>query len=198
MNEPILLARVERGGDGTLRVLSPGVGLWIDPPEDGVVLGPGSRLGTLRRLNRRFALLLPEGGAGRVIGAGRPDHALPVEYGQLLVTLQPFAAGAADLPSAGRAVFGQPIDAGLPPGTRAILSPTDGVFYRRPAPDAPPFVEPGATIGRGRLLGLVEVMKTFNQIVYGGPGFPETAEVVEVRCEDSTEVRAGQVLIVVR
>ena len=41
-------------------------------------------------------------------------------------------------------------------------------------------------------------MKTFNQIVYGGGGFPEEATVVEVRCGDAEEVAAGQVLVVVR
>jgi hypothetical protein len=41
-------------------------------------------------------------------------------------------------------------------------------------------------------------MKTFNQILYDGPGCPEEAEVVEVRCEDAQEVSAGQILVVVR
>jgi biotin carboxyl carrier protein len=40
-------------------------------------------------------------------------------------------------------------------------------------------------------------MKTFNQIVYGGPGLPEEAEVVEIRCADGAEVSAGQTLMVV-
>ena len=41
-------------------------------------------------------------------------------------------------------------------------------------------------------------MKTFNQILYDGPGVPDEAEVVEVRASDAQEVAAGQVLIVVR
>ncbi len=41
-------------------------------------------------------------------------------------------------------------------------------------------------------------MKTFNQILYEGPGFPDQAEVIEIRVRDAEEVRAGQVLIVVR
>jgi biotin carboxyl carrier protein len=53
-------------------------------------------------------------------------------------------------------------------------------------------------VRRGDAVGLVEVMKTFNQILYDGPGFPEEAEVVEVRCEDGQEVRVGEVLVVVR
>ncbi len=41
-------------------------------------------------------------------------------------------------------------------------------------------------------------MKTFNQILYEGPGFAEQAEVLEVRAADAQEVRAGDVLVVVR
>ena len=41
-------------------------------------------------------------------------------------------------------------------------------------------------------------MKTFNPIVYGGGSLPDTAEVVEVLAADGEEVRAGQVLLVVR
>ena len=67
-----------------------------------------------------------------------------------------------------------------------------------PTPGARPFVEPGTALRAGQVVGLVEVMKTFNQILYGGAGFPERAEVVEVRCGDAQEVRAGQILMVIR
>jgi biotin carboxyl carrier protein len=79
-----------------------------------------------------------------------------------------------------------------------VSAPTDGVFYRGPSPEAPPFVEVGSRVSKGQPVGLVEVMKTFNQIVYGGPGMPDEGEVLEIRCEDGAEVSAGQVLIVVR
>ena len=51
---------------------------------------------------------------------------------------------------------------------------------------------------RGQVVGLVEVMKTFNQIQYGGAGLPEEAEVLEIRADEGAEIRAGQVLVVVR
>ena len=81
---------------------------------------------------------------------------------------------------------------------KAVTAPTDGVFYRRPAPDAAPFVEPGGRVEAGQPVGLVEVMKTFNQILYGGPGFPDSAEVLEIRAEEGAEIRSGDVLVVVR
>ena len=44
-------------------------------------------------------------------------------------------------------------------------------------------------------LALVEVMKTFNQIVYDDPEGPDEAKVVEVRAEAAAEVAAGDVLV---
>ena len=86
----------------------------------------------------------------------------------------------------------------LAEGCRAVVAPTDGVFYRRPHPDSPPFVSVGARLAKGQAVGLVEVMKTFNQILYGGPGLPDEVEVLEIRCEDGEEIQAGQILVVVR
>ena len=106
--------------------------------------------------------------------------------------------GLEDIGADEHATLGHPSGADLPPGTRAIVSPTDGVFYRKSAPDAPFFVEIGQKIRVGHAVGLVEVMKTFNQILYEGPGFPEEAEVVEVRANDAQEVSAGEVLVVIR
>ena len=75
---------------------------------------------------------------------------------------------------------------------------SQGIFYRRSSPDSPPFVEEGTKIASGSVLGLVEVMKCFNQITYGGPGFPEKVEVAKILVQDSTEVQFGQPLFWVR
>ena len=81
---------------------------------------------------------------------------------------------------------------------KTVKAPMPGTFYRRPDPSSPPFVEVGDRIRTGQPVGLVEVMKTFNQIAYGGGGDPEEAEVVEIRRGDAEEVDAGDVLVVVR
>lgn len=187
---------VEREGE-RLAVRSPAVGLWIDAPDAGSPLGPGNTLGTLIRLNRRFRLVLPRDALGTVAPGVTSEHRLPVEYGQLLFHLDGLASPAdrSDGTVGGEA---SAASADLPSGMYAVVAPTDGMFYRRPAPDAPPFVEAGSAIEQGQPVGLVEVMKTFNQIVYGGVGLPRRAEVVEIRCDDVEEVRAGQVLLVVR
>jgi biotin carboxyl carrier protein len=199
LNEPILLGNVENEDGGAVRILAPGVGWWSEIPHHGALLGPGSPIGRLYQLNRRFRLVLPEGASGRVTD-GLPSHRVSaVEHGQLLFRLAPVRSdGLECLGADEHAALGHPSGADLPTGTRAIVSPTDGVFYRKSAPDAPAFVEPGQKIGLGQPVGLVEVMKTFNQILYEGPGFPDQAEVVDVRAEDAEEVRAGQVLVVVR
>lgn len=45
-----------------------------------------------------------------------------------------------------------------------VQSPLPGMFYRRPAPDAPVFKSEGDAVAVGDVLGLVEVMKQFSEI----------------------------------
>ena len=116
-----------------------------------------------------------------------------VAYGQLL-----FRLGAPQDVSGRVAAAGPRDTSGVPRGAVGVTAPPDGVFSGRPSPAAPPFVEIGSRVRAGQPVGLVEVMKTFNQIVYGGPGQPEQAEVLEIRCEDGEEVCAGQLLVVLR
>ena len=44
------------------------------------------------------------------------------------------------------------------------LSPLPGTFYRRPAPDKPPFKSEGDTVAVGEVIGLIEVMKSFIEV----------------------------------
>jgi len=198
VNEPIVLVRVVETEEGRVRVLSPGVGWWSAHPHPGALLGPGSRVGIFSSLHRRSVLVLPDGTAGRTVGNLPRKRSVAVEFGEALFELAPVDPNDEAGVGGAAATLGHPSDADLPEGTRAVVSPTDGFFYRRPSPGAAPFVEVGSRIVNGDPLGLVEVMKTFNQIVYGGPGFPDEAEVVEIRADDAEEVRAGRILLVVR
>jgi acetyl-CoA carboxylase biotin carboxyl carrier protein len=45
-----------------------------------------------------------------------------------------------------------------------ITSPMVGTFYRKPAPDAPNFVEVGTTVSEGQTLCIIEAMKVMNEI----------------------------------
>ncbi|MFN2521004.1 MAG: acetyl-CoA carboxylase biotin carboxyl carrier protein subunit [Candidatus Limnocylindria bacterium] len=47
---------------------------------------------------------------------------------------------------------------------RVVSAPLTGVFYRSASPQAPAFVEEGADIVSGDVVGLIEAMKLFNEI----------------------------------
>lgn len=73
--------------------------------------------------------------------------------------------------------------------TRQILSPLPGTFYRRPSPDQPAFREVGDVVALGDVIGLIEVMKSFNEVQADQAG-TLTAFFVE----DEEPVMAGQPL----
>jgi acetyl-CoA carboxylase biotin carboxyl carrier protein len=52
----------------------------------------------------------------------------------------------------------------------SVQSPLPGVFYRRPDPTQPPYVEIGAVVTADQTIGLVEVMKQFAEIKAGVDG----------------------------
>lgn len=47
---------------------------------------------------------------------------------------------------------------------KTITSPFPGTFYRRPSPDADPFVSEGQRVESGDVVGLVEIMKSFHEV----------------------------------
>ncbi len=187
-------ALAEKGEDGGWIISSPGVGILRSVPRPGSHRTGGDTVGQLRVLGRAREMALPAGVSGRVGDVAIRDRAVPVQYGQRLFLLHP--AGAALEAPPVRAETGAA--AGIPEGCAAMACPIDGIFYRRPAPGLPPFVEAGSAILAGRTVGLIEAMKSFNAVIYGGPGLPGEGVVVEVRAEDGAEVRQGQPLLVVR
>jgi biotin carboxyl carrier protein len=194
MSTPRLVAKVDAEPDGRFLVRSPAVGGVDGVPGLGVYLNPSEGMLTLTILGRRHVLQLPRTVRGSVVEQLVEDTSTPVSFGQPLVRLSPLR-DAAEHGSEGRDRRGAEQGAG---DLIAVSSPSDGVFYRRPTPDTPPYVEEGATITTGSVLGLVEVMKCFNQIAYGGTDLPERAKVERVLVEDAAEVAYGQTLFLVR
>jgi acetyl-CoA carboxylase biotin carboxyl carrier protein len=45
-----------------------------------------------------------------------------------------------------------------------IKAPLPGTFYRRPNPDADPYISEGDRVRAGEVVGLVEIMKSFYEI----------------------------------
>jgi biotin carboxyl carrier protein len=73
--------------------------------------------------------------------------------------------------------------------TKQILSPLPGTFYRKPAPDKPSYKEDGDKVAAGDVIGLVEVMKSFNEVKAD-----VTGRVVRFLVENEDAVMAGQPL----
>lgn len=70
-----------------------------------------------------------------------------------------------------------------------IKSPIPGIFYRKPSPDADPFVEVGSAVEASSVIGLIEVMKNFHELRAGASGAIES-----IQAEDGSMVDAGQVV----
>lgn len=70
-----------------------------------------------------------------------------------------------------------------------INSPMVGTVYRKPSPDADPFVEVGATVEKGQTLCLVEAMKLFNEIEADFK-----CRIVEILKDDGQPVEFGEAL----
>lgn len=74
--------------------------------------------------------------------------------------------------------------------SKQIVSPLPGTFYRRPAPDKPPYKEEGDTVVAGDVVGLVEVMKMFYEVKAEATG-----KVAKFLVANEDAVQAGQPLV---
>jgi acetyl-CoA carboxylase biotin carboxyl carrier protein len=70
-----------------------------------------------------------------------------------------------------------------------VKSPMVGTFYCAPAPEAPPYVEIGASVRKGQTLCILEAMKLMNELESEVDGV-----VREVLAENADPVEYGQVL----
>lgn len=70
-----------------------------------------------------------------------------------------------------------------------ITSPMVGTFYRKPAPDAPNFVEVGSTVSEGQTLCIIEAMKVMNEIKAECSG-----TICELVATDGNPVQYGDIL----
>lgn len=74
----------------------------------------------------------------------------------------------------------------------AVPSPMVGTMYRKPSPDAAPFVEVGDIVEAGQTLCLVEAMKLFNEIEADFK-----CKIIDIVKEDATPVEFGETLFLV-
>ena len=74
-----------------------------------------------------------------------------------------------------------------------VRSPLPGTFYRRPTPEAEPFVKEGDAVAQGDVVCLVEVMKTFYEVKADQAGVVDRFLI-----EDSEPIEAGQDIVALR
>ena len=73
-----------------------------------------------------------------------------------------------------------------------VRAPMSGVFYRKPAPDQPAYVEIGDTVKKKQVLGLLETMKVFQKIKS-----PASGKVVEIVPESETPLKDDDLVFVI-
>lgn len=74
-----------------------------------------------------------------------------------------------------------------------IKSPMVGTFYRRPSPEAEPYVEVGDIISPGKVLCIIEAMKLMNEIESEVSG-----KILKILVENAQPVEYGQPLFQVQ
>lgn len=131
---------------------------------------------------------------------------IEVEKGDLKIrvsrtlTAVPQAFAAAPVMAPAIAVAPQPAPSAAAPADAeqlndhpgAVKSPMVGTAYRRPSPEAKPFIEIGTVVKEGDRILLVEAMKTFNDIVAHKSG-----TISAILIDDGQPVEFGQPLAVI-
>jgi acetyl-CoA carboxylase biotin carboxyl carrier protein len=74
----------------------------------------------------------------------------------------------------------------------AVTSPLVGIFYRAPAPGAPPFVEVGSRVKENDIVGIIDIMKLMNTIKAGVRGV-----ISKISVENEQMVEYGQALMII-
>lgn len=175
------VAMVRDGHHVTLK--APSTGLFLPRVLRGDLVANTHPIGELDVLGRRTTLLAPET-FGIVVGDPKPRA---VNYGEALVVLD------TSMQIAGASAVA-PVEAHATTGL-VFRAPTSGRFYSRSAPGKPAFVSIGDELGPNATVCLLEVMKTFHRVTYGGPGLPERAKVREILVADGADVTAGDPLL---
>lgn len=78
-------------------------------------------------------------------------------------------------------------------GLTPIRANVTSVFYRKPSPEEPPFVEVGDMVGEDTVVCLLEVMKCFRQVTAGVKG-----RVEKICAESNSMVEEGTILFLIQ
>jgi biotin carboxyl carrier protein len=67
-----------------------------------------------------------------------------------------------------------------------------GIFYRRPGPNQPPYVEVGDMVKKKQVLALLETMKVFQKVKS-----PVTGRILEIAVESETPLKDDDLMFVI-
>ncbi|HET9627014.1 MAG TPA: biotin/lipoyl-containing protein [Kofleriaceae bacterium] len=190
LHGPAVDALVTPPSDGAtaFALRAPSNGVFVPAIAADALVLPDSVLGELWLLGRATAIKVPRTVSGLAVELVTTASA-PVGFGDVLARVDPSLARAGGAASAATTAAASDAS-GL-----VFRAPTSGRFYSRSAPDKPAFVAEGTALVAGATICLLEVMKTFHRVTYGGAGLPDTARVVRVLVADGDDVNAGDPLL---
>ena len=130
----------------------------------------------------------PKGGA---VVAGAPAVAVPpaAVVGPAPGESAPAGAAAAATPAPESPGAAPPAAESAAANLVDVTSPMVGTFYRAPSPEAPPYVDVGATVAAGDVLCVIEAMKLMNELECEVSG-----RIVEICADNAEPVDYGQLL----
>jgi acetyl-CoA carboxylase biotin carboxyl carrier protein len=73
-----------------------------------------------------------------------------------------------------------------------VRAPMSGIFYRRPSPDTPAYVEIGDTVKKKQVLGLLETMKVYQKVKS-----PANGVIVAILPENESPLKDDDLIFVI-
>jgi biotin carboxyl carrier protein len=73
-----------------------------------------------------------------------------------------------------------------------VRAPMSGVFYRRPGPEEPSYVEVGDEVMKKQVLALLETMKVFQKVKS-----PTDGKIVEIIAENEMPLKDGDLMFII-
>ena len=73
-----------------------------------------------------------------------------------------------------------------------VRAPMSGVFYRKPTPDHPPYVEVGETVKKKQVLALLETMKVFQKVKS-----PAGGKIIEIIPQNETALKDNDLMFII-
>ena len=173
----------DRDGIGTL--LSPDVAVFRPSVREGDVVHGGAVLGHAVCVGRTEIWVAPASLVPSRITDIPKERSVALAYGKPFARVEPLGF---EVPLAKE-------EEQIRETHSVFCAPTDGVFYRSLSPGVPALAEVGDIVRDGDGIGLVEVMKTFNRVEYGGEELPLASRILEFLVEDGVEIHSGQPLL---